>query len=147
VIEPVVEPVVETVAAVPAVVAAAVEAEIEPTLQQVEELIAFNQANAEAVVAAGQSLALGLQKITSSLIEWSQASLESGIKTGQALVSAGSVDDVIELSQSAAKHGLDTLLEESTLITTLSTKLVEDSFAPLRSRVTAVVDKLSALAA
>jgi phasin family protein len=134
-------------AAEPAVLLPSLSAVVEPVLHGVDDLLDFSKANAEAVVAAGHSLASGLQHIAHGLIELSQESIEKGVAHGKKLAGATSVQDVIELSQNAAKDSLDKLLAEGSKIGTLSSKLVEESFAPLRKRVVAVVEKFTSHAA
>ena len=108
-----------------------------------EDLMQEAKANAEVMVKVSNSLAAGLQKMAHELIEFSNERFESGVAAGKALAGSASVQDFIELSQSAAKDGLDKILDEGSKIRSFSTKLVEDSFAPLQKRVTAVVDKFT----
>jgi hypothetical protein len=116
---------------------------VEPVLAGFEDLMAEAKANADAMVKASNHLATGLQKMAHELLEFSQDRLEKGIATGKALSGSASVQDFIDLSQSAAKDGLDKMLDQGSKIRTFSTKLVEDSFAPLQKRVTAVVEKFT----
>lgn len=116
-------------------------------LPGVEDLLDFGKANVEAVIATGQHLAHGMQQLTESLITWSQGSLEKTLAAGQALAGVSSVEDALALSQKAAQQSLEDLLAEGNHLTSLSTKLLEEAFAPLQSRVKAAVEKISSIAA
>jgi phasin family protein len=116
-------------------------------LPGVEDLLDFGKANVEAVIATGQYLAHGMQQLTESLITWSQGSLEKTLAAGKALAGVSSVEDALALSQKAAQQSLEDLLAEGNHLTSLSTKLLEEAFAPLQSRVKAAVEKISSIAA
>ena len=125
----------------------AAEHAVEPMLSGVGDLIEEAKANAEVMVAVSKSLAMGLQQMAQELIEFSSERLESGVATGKALAGTVSVQDFIELSQSAAKDNLDRMLDEGGKIHSFSAKLMEDSFASLQKRVEAVVEKFTHRAA
>jgi phasin family protein len=116
-------------------------------LPAVEDLLDFGKANVEAVMATGQHLAHGLQHLTQSLITWSQDSLQKSLAASQALAGVSSVEDAVALSQKAAQQSLEDLLAEGNHLTSFTTKLLEEAFAPLQSRVKAAVEKITKIAA
>jgi hypothetical protein len=126
---------------VPAVSTAAILPTADSILFGVEELLDFSKANAEAALAAGQNMAVGLQGLAHSLVEWSKESYDQSLRSSQALATVKNFEDAVDLSQTLAKTGLETVLHESSRLGSLSAKLVEGTIAPLQGRVIAVVEQ------
>jgi len=110
----------------------------------VESFLEFSRDNAILLVTTGNDFAAGLHKLSQSLIDWSAESCDKSVAGASALLAAKTVEEVIDLSQSLAKDGLQQFLKESTELSNLSTKLIEDTFAPLPGRLAAAVEKLTA---
>jgi len=140
--ETVVEAVVKPAKAV-AVVAKATHDAGESVLKGVAPLIEFSRDNAILLVATGNELALGWHKLSQSLIDWSAESCDKSVAAGQAILSAKTVEEVIDLSQTLAKDSLQQLLKEGSELSKLSTQLIEDTIAPLPVRLAAAVEKLA----
>jgi hypothetical protein len=116
-------------------------------LKGVVPFLDFSRDNAILLVAAGNQFALGLHKMSLSLIDWSAESCDKGVAAGQAMLSAKTVEEVFDLSQSLAKDGLEQLLKEGSALGALSSKLIEDTIVPLPGRLVAAVEKLASHAA
>ena len=134
----------EAVKPAKAVIAKAVKPAEDKMLQGVETFLEFGRDNAILLVSAGNDFALGLHKLSLSLIDWSAESCDKSVVGASALLSAKTVEEVLGLSQSLAKDGFEQLLKEGTELGSLSTKLLEDTFAPLPGRMVAAVEKLAA---
>jgi hypothetical protein len=115
----------------------------EKILVGVETFLEFGRDNAILLVSAGNDLALGLHKLSQSLLDWSAESCDKSVAGASALLSAKTVEEVIDLSQEMAKDGLQQLLKESSELGSLSSKLFENTFAALPGRMVAVVEKLA----
>jgi phasin family protein len=125
---------------------AAAETEVN-VMRGVVPFLDYSRDNAILLVAAGNEFALGLHKLSLSLIDWSAESCDKGVAAGQAMLSAKSVEEVIDLSQTLAKDGFEQLLKEGSELSALSSKLIEDTIVPLPGRLAAAVEKLAAHAA
>jgi len=130
-----------------AVLAKAAEKSQGDVMKGVVPFLDFGRDNAILLVAAGNEFALGLHKLSLSLIDWSAESCDKSVAAGQAMLSATSVEEVIGLSQSLAKDGLEQFLKEGSELSALSSKLIEDTIAPLSGRLIAAVEKLASHAA
>jgi len=141
------EPVVEAVAPKPAKavaeVAKATHDAGDTVLKGVAPLLEFSRDNAILLVSTGNQLALGLHKLSLSLLDWSAESCDKGVAASQAILSAKTVEEVIDLSQSLAKDSLEQFLKEGSELSKLSAKLIEDTIVPLPSRLAAAVEKLA----
>ena len=140
--EPVVEAVAKPAKAV-AVVAKATHDAGETVLKGVAPLLEFSRDNAILLVSTGNQLALGLHKLSLSLLDWSAESCDKGVAASQAILSAKTVEEVFDLSQSLAKDSLEQFLKEGSELSKLSAKLIEDTIVPLPSRLVAAVEKLA----
>jgi hypothetical protein len=116
-------------------------------MKGVAPLLDFGRDHAILMVTAGNEFALGLHKLSQSLIDWSAESCDRGVAASQAMLSARSVEEVIDLSQTLAKDGLQQLLKEGSELSALSSKLIEDTIVPLPGRLVAAVEKLASHAA
>jgi len=130
-----------------AVVAKAADKAEDAMMKGVVPFLDFSRDNAILLVAAGNQVVLSLHKMSLSLIDWSAESCDKGVAAGQAILSAKSVEEVLDLSQSLAKDGFDQLLKEGSELSALSSKLIEDTIVPLPGRLVAAVEKLASHAA
>jgi hypothetical protein len=133
----------KTVKAVAAPVAKLPKESEEKMLQSVETFLEFSRENAILLVSTGNEFALGLHKLSLSLLDWSAESCDKSVAATSALFSAKTVEEVLDLSQEMARDGLQQILKESSEIGTLSTKLFESTVAPLAGRMVANVEKLA----
>jgi hypothetical protein len=119
----------------------------ETVMKGVVPFLDFGRDHAILMITAGNEFALGLHRMSQSLIDWSAESCDRGVAAGQAMLSAKTVEEVIDLSQALAKDGLQQLLKEGNELSALSSKLIEDTIVPLPGRLVAAVEKLAAHAA
>ncbi|MDR3436926.1 TIGR01841 family phasin [Telmatospirillum sp.] len=141
----VVEKAVETVA-VPSKTEAATKVDGE-VFKGYEDILQFNRDNFEALVKSSTIVARGVQDLSKTFAALAQDALEESVATGKALAGVRTIKDVIDLSSSLAKANLEKLVSEGSKISQLSSKLAEEAFAPLSSRVGAAVDRLTRTAA
>ena len=142
-IEAPVDAVAQTSKAVAVAAAKATQDAGESVLKGVAPLLEFSRDNAILLVSTGNELALGLHKLSLSLLDWSAESCDKGVAAGQAMLSAKTVEEVFDLSQSLAKDSLEQLLKEGSELSKLSAQLIEDTIVPLSSRLAAAVEKLT----
>ncbi len=112
-----------------------------------EEMLQFGKENVEAVVKSGSIVAKGVQDLSHSLVTLAQASIDEQVAAGKALIGAKSIKEVMDLSSSMAKTNFDKLMAEGSKLTQLSTKLAEEAFSPITTRVTAAVERFFKTAA
>jgi phasin family protein len=116
---------------------------MEKAMKTAEELVAFNQANVEAIVKSGQIWATGVQDLSKHFAAAAQASMDQGMAAFKALTTVKSLKDAIELQTSFARSALEKTLAESGKLTDASIKLTEQTLAPITARVTVAVEKFS----
>ena len=72
---------------------------------------------------------------------------DAQVAASKALIGAKSLKEVVDVSSSVAKTNLDLLVVEGSKLTQISTKLAEQAFDPLSTRVSATVERLIKTAA
>ncbi|WP_448192239.1 phasin family protein [Azospirillum sp. sgz301742] len=108
-----------------------------------QELAALSQANIDAVVKANTLLAKGFEDLGRQIAAYTQASFEKAAATGQSLLSAKSPQDLIALQSAYAQQSVESFIAESTRLSQLSAKIVQEAFAPIATRVEATIATVS----
>ncbi len=111
------------------------------TIKTAEDIVAFNQANLEALVQSGQIWAAGLQDLSQTFAATAQAQFDEALATVKALAAVKSLKDAVDLQTSLAKASLEKAVTETSKLTDASVKLTEKAMAPLTARVTLAVEK------
>ena len=112
-------------------------------LKGYEELAEFNKANVDALVTSGTIAAKGAEELSREWVAFAQASFETSVATGKALLTAKTINEVVNLQNAYAKQSFDALVAETTKLQELSVKVTNEAFAPINARVNAAVEKLS----
>lgn len=111
-------------------------------LKSYEDVLGSSKETVEAMVQAGTILSQGLQDIGKAVFSLAQESIESSVAASKQMMEAKTLSDVIEMQAALSKQSFDRLMGESTRLSDLTIKLVEDAFGPLTEKVNATVDKL-----
>ncbi|MBP2230730.1 phasin family protein [Azospirillum agricola] len=112
-------------------------------LKSYEDIQAANKATVAALVESGSIAAKGAEDLSREFVAYSQSALDKSITTGKALLTAKSLQEVVELQNSFFKSSFDSLVAEASRIQELSVKVTNEALAPLNARVTATVETLS----
>jgi phasin family protein len=112
-------------------------------LKSYEDLQAASKANVEALVESSSIAAKGAEDLSREVVAYSQSTLDKSITTGKALLTAKSLQEVVELQNSFFKSSFDAFISEATRIQELTVKVTNDALAPLSARVNATVETLS----
>ncbi len=111
------------------------------TIKTAEDIVAFNQANVEAVVKSGQIWAAGVQDLSKTVAATAQAQIDEALAAVKALTAVKSFKDAVELQTNLAKSALEKAVAETSKLTEASMKLAEQAWAPVTARVTVAVEK------
>ena len=96
-----------------------------------DELAELGKENFGAFVRANAALSHGLEQIGKEVIVYARQSLESAAATTTALLSAKSLQDVIELNNGFARAALDRFLESSARLSEAGVKAASETLGPL----------------
>lgn len=109
-------------------------------LKSYEEYSAFNKANVDALVKSGTIAVQGAEQINKELVAFTQASFDQSVAAGRALLSAKSINEVVDLQNAYAKQSFDAFATQATKLQELGVKVANAALAPLNARLNATVE-------
>jgi len=114
---------------------------VEKSLGALNEVNAAGKRNLEAVVESVTAATRGAETLGAQTLAFSKKSWEDGVNAAQALASAKSIQEAIEVQTTWAKSAMEAYLAEVTKATDIVSASVKDSFKPLNERATATVER------
>lgn len=115
---------------------------VDKSLNALTEANSLGKKNIEAAVESVTAATRGAEALSAQALAYSKKSWEDGVNAAQALASAKSVQEVIELQTAYAKTAMEAYLAEVTKATDVLSSSVKDSFKPLNERTTAIVERI-----
>ncbi len=116
-------------------------------LNAYEDAVGFGKEAIEAWVQAGTILSKGFQDIGSTVFGLAKSLVEENVAVSKQFLGVKTLREVVDLQASFSRSQFDRLVSESSHLSDLSVKLVEESFAPIGQKVNAALDKFVATAA
>lgn len=102
----------------------------------------MGQRNIDAMVKAGQIMAVGMESVSREWMSFAQASAEANAAAATKMFSAKTMQEAIDLQNAYARESFDKAVAETGKLTEMSVKLASDALAPIQSRVNVAVEKL-----
>ncbi len=102
----------------------------------------MGQQNIDAMVKAGQIMAVGMESVSRELMSFAKAAAEANAAAATKMFSAKTMQEAIDLQNAYARESFDNAVAETGKLTEMSVKLTTDAFAPIQSRVNVTVEKL-----
>lgn len=115
---------------------------VDKSLNALTEANTLGKKNIEAAVESVTAATRGAEALSAQALAFSKKSWEDGVNAAQALASAKSVQEVIELQTAFAKTAMEAYLAEVTKATDTLSASVKDSFKPINERTTAIVERI-----
>jgi len=101
----------------------------------------------DALIAAGDIWFKGYEEIGKACFAYAQETAELGAEAAKAVMSAKTVQDVIDLQTDFAKQRFDSMTSEGAKISEMSVKAMNDAMAPIQKRIDDSVTKFMKAAA
>ncbi len=121
-----------------------------PTLESMmttaEDLMAFNQANIDALMKSGQIWAAGVQDLGKHMATSAQAQLDQTMSTWKAMAGVKSVKEAVDMQAGLARSAIEAAVNGTGKLTDASLKLSEEAFAPITARLSVAVEKFGSAA-
>ncbi|MBX7249715.1 MAG: TIGR01841 family phasin [Caulobacteraceae bacterium] len=114
---------------------------VEKSIAGLNEVNAASKRNLEAVVESVTAATKGAETLGANTLAFTKKSWEDATNAAQALTSAKSIQEVIEVQTAWAKGAMEAYLAEVTRATDIVSASVKDSFKPLNERATATVER------
>lgn len=118
---------------------------VDKSLNALTEMNTLGKKNIEAAVESVTAATRGAEALSAQALAYSKKSWEEGVSAAQALASAKSVQEVIELQTAFAKSAMEAYLSEVTKMTDTVQASVKDSFKPINERATAIVERVQSV--
>jgi phasin family protein len=115
---------------------------VDKSINALTEMNTLGKKNIEAAVESVTAATRGAEALSAQALAYSKKSWEDGVSAAQALASAKSVQEVIELQTAFAKSAMEAYLSEVTKMTDVMSASVKDSFKPINERATAIVERV-----
>ncbi len=112
-------------------------------MKTVQDFVAFNQANLNAMVDAARIFATGLQDLSKQALATGQAQYAGGIEHLTSLAGVTSVERVIALQTKAVRSTVEASLAGTSRLAEAAIKLAEDVAAPITTRADAAMQVFS----
>jgi len=127
--------------------AAQAKSKMDKTVKAYDEFTVIGKETADAVTAAANAYAKGVEQLTAEWLSFSKQSVEDGIATTKALLGARTIQEMVDLQTTFAKSQFDQLMSQGTKFGEMATKVAQETFEPLNHRATVAVEKFIKLAA
>lgn len=107
-----------------------------------DELNALSKDNYEALIKSGTIVAKAVEGLGKEWISFTQASVEQGVAAMQALMSARTLREFVELQNDWAKKSFDAAVVETTKFSELSVKTANEAIEPIQARMNVTVERM-----
>ncbi len=111
---------------------------LEKSVSSFQDVTAEGKLTLEAVTQSAKAVAAGAETLRGDLLAYSQLTLERAVAQAQALATAKTPQDVIDLQTTFAKAALDSYLAQFSRGLEITSSLAKDSMAPITERVSAL---------
>lgn len=113
---------------------------VDRSLNSLTELNAHSKKNLEAVVESAAAAQKGAEALSQQAVAYGKKTWEDNVQAAQSLTQARSIQELLELQTAWAKSSAEAYLAHLNKTTETLTASVKDSFKPINSRVSAVVE-------
>lgn len=107
------------------------------------EVTAFHKGNFDALVESGKVLAAGMQDLGRSAVEDAKAAAETVTEDVKAIAAVKSPTELFQLQGEIARRNLDSLVARTSKNAEVMMKLANDMFAPISSRASVAMERVS----
>jgi phasin family protein len=115
----------------------------ESIMQNFSDLTAAGRENMDAVVTAGTVFAKGIEAVNAEIAAITKRNMEDSIAAAKALSSAKTAKEYFELQTDLMKTSWDHMIADTTKIGEMLGEYSKDAMAPIQSRITAAMERLS----
>ncbi|MDW3207069.1 MAG: phasin family protein [Alphaproteobacteria bacterium] len=111
-------------------------------LKSYDEFATLNKDNVDAYVKAGNVFAKGFEDLGKTFFAFAQSQAESNVNAAKALMSAKTINDVVEIQSDLARTQFDAFVAEGTKVSEMSLKVANETVEPIQARFNVVVEKM-----
>lgn len=123
------------------------QAAYEKSSEVTAEMVEVSKGNVEAFVEAGKIFAAGAQDMGQVMVSESKEAFETATAEAKKLAGVTTPTEFFQVQNEIAKRGFDMFMAASSKNTEALVKLTNDTMAPLSTRASVAVEKISKVAA
>lgn len=112
-------------------------------VSSVNEYAGFSKANVEAALKAGNVVYKAAEVASREVAGFAQSQVEKNLDAGKAMMTAKSVQQLVEMQNALVKGNMDALYAQSIKLSQMSVSIANEAFAPIGARMNAVVEKFA----
>lgn len=110
--------------------------------KSVDDAAKLGKEQVDALVSASNVAAKGIETINAEVMAFTKHQIEDQISATKAMMGAKTLQELYDLQNDYLKSSLDAVMQQSTKLGELTTKLAKESFEPLNERFQQSFDKL-----
>ncbi|MEM7443624.1 MAG: phasin family protein [Pseudomonadota bacterium] len=107
------------------------------------DAVEYGKGNVDAYFAAGSAFAKGVEGLGRTVFDASQATIEDTVGATKAMVTAKSINEVVDLQGNYARKTFDGFVAEGTKLSEMTVKVANEAMAPINARVNVTVDNFA----
>lgn len=111
-------------------------------LKGYDEFATMNKTSLDAYVKSSNIVAKGLEDMGKAYFAFAQTAAESNVAAAKKLMTAKTINDVVDIQSEVARTSFDSWVAESTKISEMGMKVANEAFEPIQSQFTTVVEKM-----
>ncbi len=111
-------------------------------LKSYDEFAALNKDTVDAYVKAGNVFAKGFEDLGKTVFAFAQSQAETNVNAAKALMSAKTINDVVEIQSDLARAQFDAFVAEGTKVSEMSLKVANETVEPIQAQFNVVVEKM-----
>lgn len=109
-----------------------------------DDVIAFNQANIDALIQSSTKLATGTEEVTKEAFTYVGKSFETSVENAKALAACKTAAEALQLQQKFAKEAWDGAVAETSRLSEMGTVVSKSALEPIQARFKAAFDTVKA---
>ncbi len=111
-------------------------------MKSYDEFAALNKDAVDAYVKAGNVFAKGFEDLGKTVFAFAQSQAETNVNAAKALMSAKTINDVVEIQSDLARAQFDAFVAEGTKVSEMSLKVANETVEPIQAQFNVVVEKM-----
>lgn len=111
-------------------------------LKSYDEYATMNKETVDAYVKASNVFAKGFEDLGKTVFAFAQSQAETNVNAAKALMTAKTINDVVEIQSDLARTQFDAFVAEGTKVSEMSLKVANETVEPIQARFNVVVEKM-----
>lgn len=111
-------------------------------LKGYDDFAVYNKDAVDAYVKAGNVMSKGMEDLGKTMFAFAQSQTESNISAAKAMMTAKTLNDLVEIQSDLARSQFDAFVAESTKVSEMSLKVANEAAEPIQAQFNVVVEKM-----